>query len=340
MRKASTVLAAVVLVLAACTPPAPLTTTVGNYEVYEGGVAVARTVGAATFTQLNTSIGWADVESMGADVIATFGDRFDFIVFVLNEDYSETSLGYVGRYWSARNSVTGTGASPYDMSSSFGSSSVLQGVSVLTDRASVRGGPILHELLHQWANLGATPPIPTTVATHWGFSSVGGQLGGWDPATFVSLGSGVYQGFSPGSSYGFYTVANGGNSIPYSPLELYLMGLVPDTDVADITVADNPAWVDDSIGKFSATGLTTYTITDIKGRVGGARTPGPATSQKSFSAIVVMLSAASLTNAQWETLSDDVSWFTTPADDGTAHSYNFWEATGGRATISVPTLLP
>src|SRR5205823_5353661 len=84
------------------------------------------------------------------------------------------------------------------------------------------------------------------------------------PGTLVSLGGNKYDadGYF-GSAFG--TVANGGNAVPYAPLELYLMGLVDKSAVAPIQVAVNGSFAsqaDASNGIFSADSIKTVSISD------------------------------------------------------------------------------
>ena len=102
--------------------------------------------------------------------------------------------------------------------------------------------PLAHELMHNWANhldasLGLRVP---EFESHWGLTSVHGLLGGFDASTLrcvtpagasppacTALGSGRTR-YSVGVFHGNDNTARG---IPYAPLELYLMGLIPGSEV-------------------------------------------------------------------------------------------------------------
>jgi hypothetical protein len=106
-------------------------------------------------------------------------------------------------------------------------------------------GPLPHEVLHYWANaldtrFGFGIGLNEDFGSHWGYASVNGQLGGFDGATLrcetpanamppacTPLASGrtryVVGDFAP--------FTNSYRSVPYSPLELYLMGLAPASEV-------------------------------------------------------------------------------------------------------------
>jgi hypothetical protein len=138
--------------------------------------------------------------------------------------------------------VQGIGQPTYTKAAQYGSAGRLRAVIHL----SMRNGPSLHELLHAWANF----IVPTGIASHWNFSSSGGgQLGAYDGNTFTDLRGGPYQASNGrAGSTGFGTVANGGNTVPYSDLELYLMGMCAADGVPVLHVASNPVWVDGGNG--------------------------------------------------------------------------------------------
>jgi hypothetical protein len=69
----------------------------------------------------------------------------------------------------------------------------------------------------------------------------------------------------------------------------------------------------------------------------GERTPTPANSPKKFKLLVMVLTPTALTETDWTMYDNQVEQFARPSSDGTA-LYNFWEATGGRATLEVGNL--
>ena len=149
-------------------------------------------------------------------------------------------------------------------------------------RCPASGGGGLHEMMHRWAN----HVIPTSVGSHWGFSSANGQLGGFDLTDLVRLDNGRYS-----AGY-FGTVANGGNSVPYSPIELYLAGLIPPEEVPDLWVAKDGRWLneyDDARNRlFTASEIETWSIERIV-REHGLRMPNFRHSQKHFRAAAILL---------------------------------------------------
>ncbi|MDE0263689.1 MAG: hypothetical protein OXJ37_14910, partial [Bryobacterales bacterium] len=145
----------------------------------------------------------------------------------------------------------------------------------------------------------------------------------------------------------FGTIANGGNSVPYSPIELYFGGFVAAEQVPDLWVATDGRWVvvdrrrvETEAGHpvFSASEVRDVTVEEIIAEF-GPRVPGQEASQKEFRAAVILLTDADhpATPSQLEELSQTVSAFSTNGDDGSSR-YNFFEATGGRASMEMGEL--
>jgi hypothetical protein len=244
-------------------------------------------------------------------VYAKFKDDFDFILLVQNEASSD--LSYAGMYVGVSNAVSGitrnsNGKDLYDTSAAAGSAGQLQGVIHFPTQNGICCGPSLHEIAHRWANHAIgfdTLNDPTTsqeevsmVASssmpHWGISSVNGQLGGFDSATLEELGENRYKAGA------FGTFANGGNRLPYAPLELYLMGLIPASEVPDIiSFSGLSATPEDFYGAqtWTAQQKITTSMTSIVEKL-GVRSPDFSNSQKSFKALVLYLTETELSDAE------------------------------------------
>ena len=287
---------------------------------------------------LTTSFNSLPTVFLARDVYRSFDDVFDFLVFLSNlDEYSDnTERVPYGRYRSIMNDTEGTGRDLL-FRRHYGSSGKLRGVVQFPYNQGLRRGPALHEFQHAWANY----TVPTASPSHWGFSSANGQLGGFDGADLVDLGGDQY---SAGS---FGTIANGGNSVPYSPIELYFGGFVAAEQVPDLWVATDGRWVvvdrrrvETEAGHpvFSASEVRDVTVEEIIAEF-GPRVPGQEASQKEFRAAVILLTDADhpATPSQLEELSQTVSAFSTNGDDGSSR-YNFFEATGGRASMEMGEL--
>ncbi len=271
-------------------------------------------------------------KSIASYLYQYFRDEFDFIFLVGNNDTVPSGL-YYGLHSSVRNNIQGIGKSIFDSSSLYGSAGKLRGVVDLPYLNAIDNGPSLHELAHGWANYAVT----TSYSGHWGFSSGGGQLGGFKRETLVDLGDGIYQANNGrmGATY-FGENANGGNSLPYSKIELYLMGLIDSSEVPLLQVANAPTWIDYGTGKFQANGFTDYTIDNII-QQNGSRIPSYLTSQKKFNILVAIVTSDTILDQNWKTVNQNAAAFSFPGSDSDS-SYNFWEATEGLATVSMDRL--
>lgn len=169
----------------------------------------------------------------------------------------------------------------------------------LPTRQDLVAGRFLHEFAHFWgAHLKGPPALKAQndrYEGHWGFSSVGGLLGGWDPESFESMGDRTYHA----------RVAPGGrpsNRSAYAPLELYLMGMVGPEAVPPIQVAVGVidlGEADDGRRIFSAERIETVTIDDIIA-ANGKRIPAAEESEKVFSLALVVLADHKLSDEEWD----------------------------------------
>jgi hypothetical protein len=190
--------------------------------------------------------------------------------------------------------------------------------------------------MHRWANF--LDSVPFVAGSHWGFSSVGGQLGGWKHSTFQQLGATNYQANNGRTGIiWFGTVANGGNALSYSDFELYLMGLIPTNGLPPVYIAQNPAWIDDAAGQFSASSISTVSLAQVVA-TDGSRIPDYSASQTNFRAIHVVLTTGTVSKARMAEYDQEAYDFGLAGNDGQS-AYNFWEATGGRATMKMDSLL-
>ena len=268
-----------------------------------------------------------------------FGDEFDFLIFVSNLDrFAEPSYTTLNWYVGVRNNVKGIGKSIHGFGKRWGSEETLQGVIRLAHMGSFSRGPSLHELMHRWANF----VLPSSVPAHWGFSSANGQLGGFDIADLVDHGSDRYSAGIVGPA------GVAANWRPYSPIELYLAGFIPPEDVPDLWVAEDGEYLnengrlvktEDGDNIFTASKVRTYTIEDIIAEH-GERIPNSSQSQREFRAAAILLIDKDHPLVKWQldAVSADIAAFSYAGADEDDDSYNFYEATGGRATITMDGL--
>ena len=303
--------------MASVLPSAP-----GSVTQFADNVVVIGTSGSLTTDPF-------DLSELVRAFYGKYDDVFDFLIFISNlpdREFNET-ITYSGISIGIRNDVEGIGL-PLRTFRHIESVERLKSVVHIPFHDGLERGPALHEIMHTWANF----VVSTTVRVHWGFSSANGQLGGFDLANLVEHSPGRY------SAGGFGTVANGGNSVPYSPIELYLAGFIPASEVPDLWVAHDGAWTNetDASGNriFTASDIETYSIEQIVSD-NGVRDPDYRASQKHFRAALILLvdDVYPATTEALETLSVSVEAFSRAGSDGVDHLFNFWEATGGRATL-------
>ncbi|GAB5473529.1 MAG: hypothetical protein Mars2KO_16280 [Maribacter sp.] len=269
--------------------------------------------------------GEGDLKLVSNKVYEHMNDDFDFLIILSVEATQPADLFY-GRSTSVQNKVQGLGNSTYNGAAAYGATDRLKSIIYMPRSEYVKSGPFLHEIAHTWGNKGF---IPTTVGGHWGYASTAGQLGGFD--ALQDLGSNTYRGQMNGTN-GFGSFANGGNSVPYGNLELYLMGLIPFNELESVQVAVNPQ-PGSSAGEFTAEAIDTYTPEALI-MEHGARIPSYENSQKAFNALAVIISKEMLSDERIDTINTDLENFSRPAaPDNWGSSNNFWMATQGKASF-------
>ncbi len=266
-----------------------------------------------------------------------FRDDFDFLIFISNLSLLDVESDLAGaQYQGIMNDVEGIGIDIYvdPYYRGWGSAGALQGTIRVVTLEALDADVLLHELIHRWANY-ITSFGESEIGSyfgHWGFSSANGLLGGFDIADFVDHGDGRY---SAGSFSPFGTTSRK----PYSPIELYLAGFIPPGEVPDLWVAEDGAWLDeytyDEHRLFTASNARTYTAEDIIAQH-GPRIPDHTQAQRDLrvAAILLINEDHPLHKWQLEKVSGFIARFSHVGTDE-FDEYNFYEATGGRATITM-----
>ena len=255
-----------------------------------------------------------------------FDDEFDFLVLVSPDNVHEPITG--GSYYPVANDVQGIGLDTFSNSNEFGSAGKLQGIPLFSHVWWFRG-IMLHEILHRWATYGSHP-LARGDAHSANFSNLYGAFGGYFSSPFEQIADLGGNRFRAERYPWHYT---------YGPLELYFAGLVPPEEVPDFWVANDGKWIDQESGIFSATSIEKYTISDVIAAY-GRRVPEASSSQREYQAAVILLIDEidpRVDSKLLESLSADIAWFSFPGADESEET-NFYEATGGRATISMDGL--
>lgn len=295
----------------------------------------------ATYATM-TGITNAQVQTLTQRIYRYFPDQFDYIMFVDNlPDLAFANNGLFGFNQPVKNQTTGTGQALFNNTAAYGSSGKLNNVLFMGSELDMYHRTFLHEFLHRDANF--LPQLNSSDPGHWGFSSVGGQLGGWAPGTLNLLVGNVpaiWEADGPAGRPYFYENSPDfpdDGYIPYAPLELYLMGLIDAQELDPIQYATNPAYVNFAQGIFLADSIQTLTYQNIVAQE-GLRTPGPLHSQKDFRILTVVLTPNPMTQAEIDRFDTNVQLSSLPGSDGNPAVHNFWEATGGRARLTMDGL--
>jgi len=275
-------------------------------------------------------------------------DDYDVIVFVGNVEASTAS--YLGQATQISNNIEGLGVPKWSIAECYGSEGRLRGVISLPSIGSLwtveegSGSTLSHEMLHLWGGADLLPFIEDFegefTGGHWGVSSANGLLGGFDGNELETIDDGVYR-----TNHFF---GNGGGPEDFlSALELYMMGVLPVSEVPDTIVFsgvsklndDNTCedygyeWWDGTC--FRATKQTSVSIEDITDVVGER----PYEGELDISLLVVAVSEEPLTDSEWARLDQHISRFvdTKPRDDLCSEIFdtcnNMWAASEGRIRL-------
>ena len=271
-----------------------------------------------------------------------FEDQFDFIMHAPECDLLARECGSTNYNSTVKNIAKGSGKGwaddVYDATSAFGSAGELNNVIFLIDpRGTSKNGAAMHELMHSWAS---PSMFKSPNVGHSGYSNIGGILGGWKPNSLEALGNGTYKietmWQADDSENGLIGPNGWGDArIPYSNFELYLAGLIgPDEVGHDLKLAEGFAWVDQANRIFSAYQIKTTTMDEFI-ETNGALEPSYRNSQKIFEVLNIVVSPEPLPLKKFNEYNNYAFWLQSPGDDSDDNFYNFWEATRGKATISL-----
>jgi len=169
----------------------------------------------------------------------------------------------------------------------------------LPTKEQLVAGRFLHEFAHFWGGGLAGPPALKAQLDrykgHWGFSSVGGLLGGWYPGSLAPRGEGLFHA-------DVKPAGRGVNRSAYAPLELYLMGLAGPDEVPPIQVAvgvERLGETEQGLDVFAAERFETVTIAEII-EANGERVPSFADAPKEYHVALVVLTDHRLSDSEWD----------------------------------------
>lgn len=272
-----------------------------------------------------------------------FRDDFHWQLYVMNQFDTSAGAGADGSNHRTHGAASGIGLNVDDKA--YAQWPNLLAVVYLGRDYDIAGGNMLHELMHTWAN----HVIPEGNG-HWPWpSDINGKLGG-----------GIEAGGLRHVDGNTYVGKISDPSDPYADLELYLMGVLPPSQVAPIHWLVNPTFVSSDFQTlettFTADSMMTRDIDSIIA-ANGPRVPDSATALHDFRGLPVVVSPGPLTAADWLyfrtqaalltarqapiTAGHDGSLFSPPRGRDTfmVRPQNFRQATKGVASLRLDGLL-
>ncbi len=277
--------------------------------------------------------------------------RYEHIMFVNDENRQPASAVYSGRSFLVSNFDQGLGIPQFENWSDWGVTGSLRSVMHFPSIESFVVGPKLHELAHAWGAFVLEGDEASGQRGHWAFSSANGQLGGFDRQYLRYLGpvGSCPQAFAASRSpldpaNPFFSAGGyGGDDMPYSLIELYLMGLADASELPATTIVMPGAYyIETGSLQFCApNGFREYPTREwLQGRY-GPRVPDAFNSQFSRNLLVVKVgdlfgSLDPETVRFNELMACEVQDFVKQGPNRLASDFNYWEATLGRGVISTP----
>jgi hypothetical protein len=273
-------------------------------------------------------------------------DEYDFVFYVMDHAVANaTAAATFSPVYRPAQAATGDKVT-YDYREQDGTARIMGVIGVdYSDEA-----PLEHEIAHYWAahldkSFGFGSDAVTDYGSHWGVTSVHGQLGGFDATTLgcAKPASAVPPNCTAESNghyrytmASFYPYVN--RTVNYAPLELYLMGLLPAAEVPAsflrIEGADFSAMSYDATTKkltLEGTGTSQILFADILKFHG--EVPLKPANQRAYTSAFVVLSASPASD---EVMNKVASWQEVFGNyvAGTGLNRSFAERTGNRATLT------
>lgn len=209
-----------------------------------GNVTVMEVNGNYNEYNVDGTINAVPRQVIAKEFFRTHNDDYDFLVIFTNFDFTITS-DTVAFYLQVKNDIRGIGLDIFDNSDLYGSAGKLQGTIDMGNIAKIASDPLSpdfeftletlsHEMLHRWGAYVKFKDQAGTISTallgkddaHWSFLldtkgslEYGNQWQDNGNGTFTSISARKY----------------------YSPLDLYLMGLIDKSQVPPMLLIENPS---------------------------------------------------------------------------------------------------
>jgi hypothetical protein len=260
-------------------------------------------------------------EAITKRALQAFDADFDFVYAFTSEPVYTTLAGF---YLGLSNDVQGIGRDINAVRTASGSKGRLRG---LLSFKMANEFPLTHETMHSWGV--SLQPTLGTDDGHWGTAGTYGVLGGFDPTTLVDHGDGTF-------TLGHFSEAgNDWRTTPFSPLELYLAGFVPPSDVSPIPVLEDITVISNDTSGVTVNATKRVVTIDQIVTAFGARQPAATDARKAFDVLFVVVSDRLLNGAELGLIDQIASNYERAIGED---SMSFQQASGGRATLT--TKLP
>jgi hypothetical protein len=214
----------------------------------------------------------------------SFDDSYDFINVIYEFPHFANR-----HHFGTRSNVQGIGINPFDNNAMHGSAGRLMGCTVFPIPSMFDGASrsYQHELGHQWVNFLKVAPLDSGIP-HYPLSDLAACIMGWSKAG----GQGLQFNFKLKPVGNDFELVADQTPKGYSDLSLYLMGLLPASQVKDHFVFKNQ---DHALapGPVLANELTKVGINQII-QTSGARVPDASKAQKKFRIATIIVSRDAL----------------------------------------------
>ncbi len=233
------------------------------------------------------------------------------------------------------NAVQHTGLKPYNNTAAFGSSGRLKSI-VYHSFGNISIST--HEIGHTWGmHLGASLGLMESwqgevMLGHWNeMTDIGGQMSAYYFDDAGHVGHFHYNGDET------WSLISNIEREPFSPIDLYVMGMIPPEEVPPVHILQSPNFTDPN--RITAASVQTVTMDQILKAEGGARVPATGESQKDFTMAYIVTQDTPYNDAAYAFFSlMSYNLMTKDPPDKRTFFTSFYWATGGRGTLS--TRLP
>lgn len=260
-----------------------------------GNSAVIEIAGDFDTTNPDSSINSAPRQKVAQEYYKTHNDNIDFLVIFSTFDYAMPDPDTQGVYMSVRNDTLGINQTIFDNSSYYGSNSKLQGTIDMGNASALAINPygeqlnqtltvLSHEFAHRFGAYVRYKLPDNSLST----ALLGKNNSHWS-YLLDSQGSVMYGNGWSDNGDGTFSSSTIMNS--YSPLDLYLMGMLPKEQVPSMLLIDNAAIDKTQLPFLGATVSGTPSTVSINDIVAaeGERVPNVNASQKQFNVGYILL---------------------------------------------------